>query len=129
MQNKISSYSEHITQKSIEIVLNLLSFGNIYFLRWGLHSHITAVLRGLGPLHSSPGTPATARLLLQWKSCQLVLGWHIIQSSYNSSICCIKIWNSLIQLFLILGKLCAFRQRCNFGNFQQFFYHMFRLKW
>ena len=28
-----------------------------------------------------------------------------------------------------LYKLRAFRQRCNFGNFQQFFHHNYRLKW
>ena len=30
---------------------------------------------------------------------------------------------------LIVWKLCAFRQRRNFGNFQQFFRYKFRLQW
>ena len=68
----------------------------------------------------------------------MTLWWHIFQKLLNTGT-----WNFVITLlqvlklcyqnlgsiYLIVSKLCAFRQRSNFGNFQQFFLHSFQLKW
>ena len=40
-----------------------------------------------------------------------------------------KVFKPMESISLIVWKLCAFRQRRNFGNYQQFFHHNFRLKW
>ena len=37
-------------------------------------------------------------------------------------------YKNMMSISLIVLKLCAFRKRSNFGNFQQFFHHKFRLK-
>ena len=38
-------------------------------------------------------------------------------------------YQNMGSISLIVWKLWAFRQRSNFGNFQHFFHHDFRLKW
>ena len=38
-------------------------------------------------------------------------------------------YQNLESISLIVWKLCAFRQRSNFGNFKQFFHHNFQLKY
>ena len=40
----------------------------------------------------------------------------------------IQVYTNLGSISLTVWKLCAFRQRSNFRNFQQFFHHNFRLK-
>ena len=40
-----------------------------------------------------------------------------------------RLRQNFTSLYFMVWKHCAFWQRSNFGNFQQFFHHNFRLKW
>ena len=62
--------------------------------------------------------------LISWKVWQ-IWNWNFDTSSIQVFNLC---YENLDSISLIAWKLCAFLQRSNFDNFQQFFHHNFQLK-
>ena len=76
-----------------------------------------------------PTRPGTTRL---WQSSTLISRKLFKIRTWNFDRILLQVFNLGYQNFKsispIVWKLCAFRQRNHFVNFQQFFYHNFRLK-